>query len=273
MMSTLLLWIDMTDGKPAASPAVRLAGHCRIRHCDDPAHLDAAIAELAPAVLCFDFDRPDRARLDLLQKTKLRHPSIPILMLTDAPSAELLVWALRTRVWDCFIKPVSTGEILRRLNIMLPVLKPGHGQRARQVLMPQRTPLPIERNRPEPPSPRRTEPALRHLLDHFREKVSQAEMARLCAMDNFEFSRTFKREQGCTFREYLQRARIEAAADQLRRSRRSVIDIAGTVGFNDPSHFTRQFRHYMGVTPSRYRCASSAVIGSRPDGPAAVRPD
>ena len=42
------------------------------------------------------------------------------LAFTDAP--DLLVWALRTRIWDCFIKPVSCGEVVRRLNLLLPVL-------------------------------------------------------------------------------------------------------------------------------------------------------
>lgn len=260
MLSTLLLWIDMTGAKPDNGLPARLARHCRIQGCE-PAGLAGTIAELMPAVLCFDFDRPSRSQLDLLQKTKLQFPSIPILMFTNSRSVELTVWALRTRVWDCFIKPVSTGEVLRRLNIMLPVLKAGHGQRARHVLMPQRTPLATEQSAGDGRSARRTDPALRHLLSHYCEKISQVEMARLCAMDGSEFSRAFKREQGCTFREFLQRARIEAAADQLRCSREPVIDIAGAVGFNDPSHFTRQFRQYMGVTPSLYRSSAKPEPG------------
>lgn len=253
MMSTLLLWIDMAGDRGDSALQARLANHCRLQLCDAAGRLGETIARLEPAVLCFDFDRPDQAQLNLLQKTKLQFPSIPILMFTRSRSVDLAVWALRTRVWDCFIKPVSTGEVLRRLTIMLPVLKAGHGQRRRSVLMPQRTPLPCDDGHGGTGPAQRTEPALRHLLNHYREKISQTEMARLCAMDGFEFSRAFKREQGCTFRECLQRARVEAAADQLRHSRQSVIDIAGAVGYNDPSQFTRQFRQYMGVTPSAYR--------------------
>lgn len=136
---------------------------------------------------------------------------------------------------------------------MLPLLTLKCGQRARPVLMPQRTPL-ASGNGDNTISPVcRTQPAQQHLLTHYQEKTLLADMAELCAMDSFEFSRTFKREQGCTFREFLQRTRNEAAARQLRESHPSVIDIAGAVGFNDASHFTRQFRQYMGVTPSSYR--------------------
>lgn len=253
MTSPLLLWINMTAGKPALALCERLGDQCRIEPCDDPAGLTEIILRVTPCILCFDFDHPNQDQLNLLQKTKLQFPSIPILMFTEANSAELMVWALRTRVWDCFIKPVSAGEVIRRLNIMLPILAPDCSQRARPVLMPQRTPLASGYNHNATSSACRTQPAQRHMLEHYQEKTSLADMAELCAMDSFEFSRTFKREQGCTFREFLQRARIEAAANQLRDSQHSVIDIAGAVGFNDPSHFTRQFRQYMGVTPSIYR--------------------
>lgn len=262
MTLPLLLWIDMTTGKSPTALSARLAehcrDHCRIQGCTEPASLQDMILGLLPCILCFDFDLPSQEQLNLLQKTKLQFPSIPILMFTEARSVELAMWALRTRVWDCFLKPVSAGEVIRRLNIMLPILRPDCGQPARSVLMPQRTPLTSEHIGEIGQALRRTEPARKHLLENFRERLTLAEMAELCAMDGFEFSRAFKREQGCTFREFLQRTRIEAAADQLRSSGHSVIDIAGAVGFNDPSHFTRQFRLYMGVTPSVYRNISGA---------------
>lgn len=257
MTLPLLLWINMTTGKSATALSSRLANHCRVQECNDPDTLPDMILDLLPCILCFDFDLPNQEQLNLLQRIKLKFPSIPILMFTEARSVELAVWALRTRVWDCFIKPVSAGEVIRRLNIVLPMLHPDCGQNPRPLLMPQRTPLSTAPLGGTERVTRRTEPARRHLLEHFREKLTLAEMAQLCAMDGFEFSRAFKREQGCTFREFLQRTRIEAAADQLRGSCHSVIDIACAVGFNDHSHFTRQFRQYMGVTPSVYRSISA----------------
>lgn len=264
MPPPLLLWIDLTASDAASVLRARLEEQCRLRMCNDVANPGASIQVHSPDVLCFEFDCPDQEQLNLLQKTKLQFPAIPILMFTSVRSAELILWALRARVWDCFIKPVSAGEILRRLNIMLPVLGPDCGQRARRVLMPQRTPLTTDPRGDEwRPAPR-TEQALRHLLEHYPDKISLAEMAERCAMDSAEFSRAFKREQGCTFREFLQRARIEAAADRLRNSRQSVIDIACAVGFNDPSHFTRQFRLYMGVTPSAYRDVKLRLAAAQP---------
>ena len=60
-----------------------------------------------------------------------------------------------------------------------------------------------------------------------------------------------------TFRDYLMRLRIDTAARRLRRDNQSILDIACSVGFNDPSQFARLFRRHMGVTPRAYRTTAS----------------
>jgi AraC-like DNA-binding protein len=61
-----------------------------------------------------------------------------------------------------------------------------------------------------------------------------------------------------TFRDYLMRLRIETAARRLRSDDVSVLEVACSVGFNDPSHFARLFRRHMGVTPTAYRNSAHA---------------
>jgi AraC-like DNA-binding protein/CheY-like chemotaxis protein len=249
----LILCLDLTAGSGPPIIARRLERHCRVIHCQPPAAPHPFIEELSPDVICFDFDFPVPADLELLQDTKLRYPSIPILMFTADHSPELVVWALRTRVWDCFLKPVSTGEIMRRLNIMLPVLSGSSDQRPRKLLMPERGPFTPVPGAKQPPESAKTQAVLPYLEENYREKITLSDAARVCAMDPFEFSRSFKREHGVTFRDYMIHMRIAAAADMLRNSRSSVLDVACSVGFNDHSHFSRLFRRYMGVSPSVFR--------------------
>ena len=73
--------------------------------------ISAAIEAFAPDVICFDFADRSPADLNILQETKLRHVSLPILMFSEQSSTELAIWALRARVWDYFIKPVCVGEV------------------------------------------------------------------------------------------------------------------------------------------------------------------
>jgi YesN/AraC family two-component response regulator len=252
MLAPLIFWIDFSTSDTECEISTEIADHYRVRRCRDIQALPQLIEELAPNVLCFDFDYPGPAELALLQKVKCIYPSVPILMLTKNHSTELVIWALRARVWDFFLKPVSVGEMIRRLNMMLPVLDENRRQGRRKMLMPDRnsyTPSVTATTLMQ----ERTYRVLPYLTEHFHEKVALSDVAQYCRMGIFEFSRTFKREQGMTFRDYLVRLRVEAAAKILRNANTSVLDIACSVGINDPSQFSRLFRRHMGVTPTMYR--------------------
>lgn len=251
-MQPLVLWMDCTRKTTIPVLRTRLENHCRIHYCSQVESFGEAVVKVKPDVICFDFINPETSQRALIQNCRLDFPSIPVLVFTTNHSAEFLVWALRTRVWDCFIKPASCGEVLRRLNILLPVLQDNAEQDARQVLMPERVAYSTMTTWQDT-NVQRTAKALPYLQDHFQDKVALTDAAEMCSMAPFEFSRAFRREQGLTFRDYLIRLRIETAAHQLRSNTISVLEVACSVGFNDPSHFARLFRRHMGVTPTAYR--------------------
>ena len=174
-------------------------------------------------------------------------------MFTVDHSQELLIWALRTRVWDCCLKPVAASEILRCLDILLPALAQRRGQAPRRLLLPEQRSAGLAGNVPQQRAQRRTARVLPYIRKHYPGKILLPDVARICAMNPFEFSRTFRREHGVTFRDYLTGVRIQAAARLLSGTSPSVIDVACAVGFNDHSQFSRLFRRHMGVTPSGYR--------------------
>lgn len=69
-------------------------------------------------MICMHFDCPDLAGLSLLQEIKLKSPSIPITMFTVQHSEELAIWAMRSRVWEYVVLPLSAAEINRYLNAL-----------------------------------------------------------------------------------------------------------------------------------------------------------
>lgn len=66
-------------------------------------------------------------------------------------------------------------------------------------------------------------------------------------------ARGFRRRFGCSLATYVQRVRLERAADLARNSRRTLAEIAADTGFADQSHMTRAFRRYYGRTPKGMR--------------------
>ena len=67
------------------------------------------------------------------------------------------------------------------------------------------------------------------------------------------FSKVFKQETGETFRNYLNRLRIEKSKSLLLSSPAPISEICSTVAFEDQSYFCKVFKRYVGVTPDRYR--------------------
>jgi len=68
-------------------------------------------------------------------------------------------------------------------------------------------------------------------------------------------SRLFRRHHGISFQGYLQKLRMEKAADLLRSTRLPVARIAKRVGYNDASRFSQHFRRLFKAAPIAYRVA------------------
>ncbi len=95
--------------------------------------------------------------------------------------------------------------------------------------------------------------AISHINDHYTEKISVDTLAELVHLSISQFNRVFKQLLKITPAQYINRVRINAACSMLRASCDSVESIAGRTGFCDASHFVRQFKKTMQLTPRAYR--------------------
>ena len=259
-LSLLLVDLRQQQGEGTTVPAAselqpileQRANVCRIAWTED---LAVKIPEAAAQVLSFEYDYPDIARLSLLQQTKLNFPSLPIILVTEQHSEALAVWAFRSGVWDYFLVPLVAEEILHCLeNLEAVIAEQRRGRdRARKVILPANA-LPADARFRSPPSKKSVLNAgLSYVERNLHENICQAEIAALCGMNPSQFSRQFKQAYGMTFQSFLIRRRMSEAARLLKNPSASVSDVCFTVGFQDLSYFTRTFRRYVGMTPSRYK--------------------
>lgn len=106
-------------------------------------------------------------------------------------------------------------------------------------------------------SARQLHPSVRQALTilegHYRENLTQAEIAAAVHLNPAYFSTLFKKNMGKGFREYLAELRITAVKKRLRNSTERIKDIAATEGFDDYPYFCRLFKHLVGQTPQEYR--------------------
>ena len=61
------------------------------------------------------------------------------------------------------------------------------------------------------------------------------------------------REQGLTYSDMVQNARLKHAVARLRDSNMPITELALQLGYTDTAHFSRAFKRWTGVTPSHYR--------------------
>jgi AraC-like DNA-binding protein len=92
-----------------------------------------------------------------------------------------------------------------------------------------------------------------HVREHYREKLSVADMARVGGVSVSSQERLFRKTFGLTPLMYLRKTRLNAACKLLRDTRVSLAEIATQCGFNDQTNMTRAFRLELKITPLRYR--------------------
>ncbi len=78
--------------------------------------------------------------------------------------------------------------------------------------------------------------------------------------------RTFNRrlsQYGTTYHEVLEAVRVEAAQQLLRETALSIGDIAGALGYAEPSAFVRAFRRWTGAPPGAWRRRAATSVPER----------
>lgn len=258
MESPRLAWVNMR-GSTVSAP-VFIAQKFNV-NCVTAEDVSSAIRQAHTDVVCFALDQPDMRDLKLITDTKAAFPSIPIWLHLRQRTIDLVIWALRVRVFDVLTEPVSAEEAERCIARLLAIHHARTKQSSRDVI-----------GRPDPP-PAATRyhsthtfhdgmrTVLNYIEKHFTEELTEAQLANLCELSIHRFSKAFRIVQGITFRDYVCDLRFKHAKQLLENPKIAVADVAAMSGFNDPSYFARIFRVRSGMSPSKYRqSAFGAVI-------------
>jgi YesN/AraC family two-component response regulator len=259
----MLLWVDMCCGARIAASCAEFSRYCDVRPTDQQ-HLWTALSLATTAdVICFDFEHPDMDCLKFVAESKARFPSVPVIMLISQQSADVVLWALRTRVFDVLLKPLTCRDVLRCVQRLSPVLEARRIQQTRAnatgpEAIPDEARYHARRN-----SHGKLDGVLSYIAKNYASPISEQEMAKICGMSPFEFSRAFHAAYDITFRDYLSDCRLVQAKRLLGIPQAPVSDVAAMAGFNDPSYFARLFRKRTGISPSAYR-ASLLALQERP---------
>jgi AraC-like DNA-binding protein len=245
-----MLWVDLTvASKGHHALPIGMDIHFDIRRMANVDKLGDRLSREASDVVAFEFDYPDRDSLQLMLDLKNAHRSIPMIMVTLQHSEKLAVWAFRSKLVDFLVKPVPQVDIDRCYRMLLEMSEAKAGQDARSPTQAD-VQFPIGISGTPANVDKAFLPAIYHVVQNFDQKIQNDEVANLCSMSPYRFSRGFKAVFGISFREYLIRYRLREACHLLKNVNASVTDVAFAVGFSDVSHFSKMFKRHFGVSPS-----------------------
>lgn len=92
-----------------------------------------------------------------------------------------------------------------------------------------------------------------HLLANSEKHVCLRDMARWVNLSNSRLAHLFRRDAGISAMRFLKTVRLHRARQLLETTFLSVKQVMAQVGFNDPSHFVREFEEMFGESPKKYR--------------------
>lgn len=266
MLNSRILWIDLCSQPERSRFADTVSREHAVTTLRNAECLTDTVHNFRPQLVCIEFDYPDDARLQTVPAIKRDFPSLPLLMLTEYHSEALAVWAFRSGVGDYRVKPVETATLMKTIGLLA-----DHQGSCCQcgrcgIAMAPDLVEPSGHLRGPLKTVKKTGQAVAYIAQHYAEQIRAQNMSALCHLSSSEFSRVFHREQGVTFAHFLVESRIGKARELLMESDMTITEVACSVGFNDPSYFSRAFRRSVGIKASDYQrqvCAPPQTLYDR----------
>ena len=98
-----------------------------------------------------------------------------------------------------------------------------------------------------------TEQCKDYIARNYHHKIYLEDIAEAIGISSGHLSRSFRQDTGEKLVDYIQKFRVERAANLLKYSDATLSEISDYVCFNSQSHFGSVFKEYMKMTPRQYR--------------------
>jgi two-component system, response regulator YesN len=234
------------------------AGFEYLEPCKNGREAMVRIALEHPDVVMTDICMPLVNGLELANYVAEQFPEIIVFILSGYDEFEYARAALRSRVVEYLLKPITSQE----LSEVIKKLKSRLDQNANQLSA-------LKTTKPDPRFPNldssgakgasslavaKVIEAQEYIERNYAQKdISFEEICRVLYISPSYLSRILKRYLGKTFVDALTELRIEKAKRLLANPDLKTYEIADAIGIGDPHYFSTIFKKTTGMTPSDYR--------------------
>ncbi|MDR1722745.1 MAG: AraC family transcriptional regulator [Tannerella sp.] len=92
-----------------------------------------------------------------------------------------------------------------------------------------------------------------YMMNNYKDDINLHVLAEKVSMAEGSLCRFFKSNTGMTLFEYLNKIKINFACKLLMNRELSILDVCLDSGYNNISHFNKQFRRFIGCSPDKFR--------------------
>lgn len=194
--------------------------------------------KLLPDVVFSDIKMPIMDGLSLIREINEKFPTIKTIIISGYNDFQLARTALQQNASDYLLKPINPTELQNTL------------QKLERELLAVSRELSISRQANPGDIVESVKAYLRYNYNH---PVSFSDIASQYGFSSSYLARIFKEYTGTSPGRYLNKYRIDIAKKLLMDSNLPVKEIAGRVGFDDPFHFSKNFKNMTGISPLQFR--------------------
>lgn len=214
----------------------------------------AAVKEAAPDIVLMDINMPEMDGLTAAAQIKEQAPDIFVIILTGYDYFEYAQTAIRARVDDYILKPISKADIEMVLRKTTGLLNE-RGKKAEYQKILQSTEMVSDSEKRENADLPSVAGVVSEYLkaNIFSRELSLAKMA-----DDIDFNSSYlsvmvKQIFGVPFQDYVNKKRMEKAKLLLLSTTMKNYEIAEAVGIEDVNYFITKFKKTWSITPKQYR--------------------
>ncbi len=201
---------------------------------------------LNPDIVISDIMMPEMNGFEFAQwmRSVPEYRQTPIILLSARSEVEDKVHGFRLGVSDYLTKPFNAQELQARVDNLLVLKK----EREEAVAISKGTEEPLSADT------ELVQQLQEYVEGHLgQSKITVDELANHVAMSVRNLQRILKESTGFSPNEFIREIRLFAARDLLEtKQKRSISEVAFSVGFSTPAYFTKQYKKRFGSSPAQF---------------------
>ena len=207
----------------------------------------AAINEQPPEVVFTDISMPVMSGLELAAKIHESFSHVKTVIITGYSDFKYVKEALHCDVEDYLLKPVNTEElanILNKLKLLFTDISDPHSvaKDAERDLTPEEIVSLVKE----------------YVQKNYATDLDLNNIAQNLGFSSSYLTKIFNKIEDITPSKYIRNYRMQVAKQLLGNNDMTISQVASSVGYNDPFHFSKSFKQTFGISPTEFREKTAA---------------